>query len=72
MIDSADPDERINAPTARRLAGDVSDMTLWRWTRKGIIPPPDYIEGRRYWRRRKFLAALDAAARRSEQEARHG
>ena len=69
---TADPDELIDSATARRLAGGISDMSLWRWLRKGIVPKPMYIERRRYWRRGEFLAALDAAARRSEQEADHG
>jgi hypothetical protein len=36
-------------------------MTLWRWRHVGIIPPPVVIQGRNYWRKRAFLAAIAAA-----------
>jgi hypothetical protein len=30
---------------------EPSDMTLYRWIRKGVCPPPDLvIERKRYWR----------------------
>jgi hypothetical protein len=34
---------------------------LWRWRHVGIIPPPVVIQGRNYWRKRAFLAAIAAA-----------
>lgn len=61
-----DPDELITAFEARRLAGGISDMSLWRWIKKGILPSPLVIERRRYWRRGEFIAALNAAAERSQ------
>ncbi|KAA6184145.1 transcriptional regulator [Thiohalocapsa marina] len=54
-------DALITAAEARRLAGGISDMTLWRWLRKGIIPQPIVIKRRRYWRRGEYLAALHSA-----------
>jgi DNA-binding transcriptional MerR regulator len=50
----------------------VSDRTLDRWTEAGVLPPPMYIRGRRYWdleqlerlereRMAKAVAAQDAA-----------
>ena len=53
------PDEAlIGATEARRLAGNVSDMTLWRWMKDGIIPQPTKIRRRNYWKRGEFIAAL--------------
>ena len=54
----------INSSEARRLAGNISGMTLWRWGRAGVIPPPLRIRGRNYWRRDEFIHSLDAAAAR--------
>jgi len=61
-IDQADP--LINSNEQRRLAGNISAMTLWRWRKAGLIPPPVKIRGRNYQYRGEFLAALEAAARR--------
>ena len=61
-----DPDELIASAEARRLAGGISDMSLWRWIRKGILPQPLMIERRRYWRRGEFVAALNSAAERNQ------
>jgi len=58
----APPDDPlIPQRTARRLAGGISDMTMWRWRQAGIIPPPISIRGRNYWRKSVFLAALAQA-----------
>lgn len=27
----------------------ISPMTLDRWVKRGLLPPPVYIGGRRYW-----------------------
>lgn len=40
----------------RERFGGVSDMTLWRWVRKGILPEPQRINGRNYWREADVLA----------------
>jgi hypothetical protein len=47
---------------ARQLAGGISNMTLWRWRKAGLIPEPISIRKRNYWRRRDFMRALEAAA----------
>jgi predicted DNA-binding transcriptional regulator AlpA len=62
-------DALITAPEARRLAGGISDMSLWRWIRDGVVPPPRIIRARRYWPRGEFLAALHSASRQSGKEA---
>lgn len=33
----------------KRQLGDVSDMTIWRWTQQKILPEPVRINGRKYW-----------------------
>lgn len=64
------PDESlITAPEARRLAGAISDMTLWRWVRDGVVPQPLVIRRRRYWQRAAFVAALRCAGTETERDA---
>lgn len=55
-------DSLVNSSEARFLAGGVSDMTLWRWIKAGVIPAPLKIRKRNYWKRGEFIAALEAAA----------
>lgn len=57
----ADDGALITATEAKRLAGSISDMTLWRWHRAGVIPDPIKIRSRKYWNRGTFLAALARA-----------
>ncbi len=65
-------DELITSAEARRLAGGVSDMALWRWLKRGIIPEPLRIERRRYWNRRQFMDSLMAAGTRDDCDAKQG
>ena len=64
--DSAFADDAlVTQPTLKMLAGGVSDMTLWRWRRAGVIPEPTSIRGRNYWRAgdvRELLARLAGGA----------
>lgn len=63
--DSFTDDALITQPQLKRLAGDISDMTIWRWRRAGLIPEPSNIRGRNYWRSgdvRAFLARLAGGA----------
>jgi len=43
------PDRLLSARAVRELCGNVSDMSLWRWVRAGILPPPTKIRGRKFW-----------------------
>lgn len=61
-------DPLITQRKARDLAGGISDMTLWRWRRLGIIPPPLSIRGRNYWRKSVFLAALTQAGSHDQEQ----
>lgn len=45
----------------RRLVGNVSSMTIWRWRKAGILPPPLVIRGRNY----SHKSAIDAALARA-------
>jgi hypothetical protein len=60
-------DALINQSAAKLLAGDVSDMTFWRWRKNGVIPEPLKIRGRNYWQKGEFLQALETAAQESTQ-----
>lgn len=40
---------RYPSRTVRRMFGDISPMTLWRWQQKGLLPEPRKINGRSYW-----------------------
>ena len=56
-------DRLITADEVRRIAGGISDMTLWRWLKRGILPSPLVIERRRYWWKEAILDALQRAGR---------
>ncbi len=47
-----DPNEEY-LPTrkVRVRYGGKSERTIDRWIERGILPPPEWINGRRYWRR---------------------
>lgn len=51
-------DVLITSAQLAALAGGKSQMTLWRWLREGVLPPPIIIRRRRYWPRSVALAAL--------------
>jgi len=34
----------------RKALGDISDMTLYRWVKSGLLHPPEKFNGRNYWR----------------------
>lgn len=46
------------ARAVREACGNVSDMTLYRWIRSGVLPPPIVIRGRRYWKRSEWRQAI--------------
>lgn len=43
-------DALISQPKLRKLLGDVSDTTIWRWRSAGTLPDPVCINGRNYYR----------------------
>jgi len=56
------PQRLISAKAVRELLGNISAMTLWRWTRRRALgfPRPIYIGRRRFWREADILAWLVA------------
>lgn len=48
----------ITASQVRQLAGGICQMTLSRWVKAGVLPPPLFIRRRRYWPPAKITAAL--------------
>lgn len=60
---SADPGSVcITAAAVRRLCGNISDMSLWRWLDNPAMgfPKPFYIQKRRYWREADIQAWIVA------------
>jgi len=51
-------DELIQAATCRKMAGNISSMTEWRWRRAGLLPEPVQIRSRNYYRKGEFMRAL--------------
>ena len=58
------PHRRIPAGEVRRICGDVSEMTIYRWLNRADLkfPKPVYIGRRRYWREAEIIEWLDAHA----------
>ncbi len=54
----------ITQAEAKRLAGGISDMTLWRWLNDPDLdfPRPAYIGKRRYFRDAEIAAWIEAQA----------
>jgi hypothetical protein len=44
-------DEFLPTRTVRARYGGKSEKTIERWVARGVLPQPDWINGRRYWRR---------------------
>jgi predicted DNA-binding transcriptional regulator AlpA len=42
----------LNTAQVREACGQVSDMTIWRWSNDQNVgfPAPVYVNRRRYWR----------------------
>ncbi len=66
----ADKATLLNSAGVRTMCGDISDMTLFRWTRDLGFPGPDLVISRRkLWRRstvEKWLRAQERAQRQTQ------
>ncbi len=52
----------IQSKTLRKLLGEVSHSTLWRWERDGIVPPPVVrLGGLKMWPRSVVAEVLEAS-----------
>jgi len=52
-------DPLIPATKLRKIVGDISDMTLWRWSKHRGFPSPTKIGRRRYWRQSEVTAWVE-------------
>jgi hypothetical protein len=43
-------DKYLTTRHVRARYGGKSEKTVERWIGLGVLPPPDWINGRRYWR----------------------
>jgi hypothetical protein len=46
-----DEDDFLPTKRVRARYGGKSEKTIERWIELGVLPPPTWINGRRYWRR---------------------
>ena len=60
-------DERlITSATVRKLCGDVSAMTIWRWQKeRGFLRPYAVIGQRNFWKLQQIRNWIDEQARHS-------
>lgn len=58
VLETFGDDALVTQPQLKRIAGGVSDMTVWRWRRAGLLPEPTCVRGRNYWSARAVRAAL--------------
>ena len=66
---SNSPETLISQRELRGMFGNVSDMTIWRWRRDGLLPEPIVINRRNYFRAREIVAMQARLAAGSETEA---
>ena len=64
----SDLDRLISQPQLRHLFGQISDMTIWRWRKSGILPDPIVINRRNYFRATDIADMQARMASRSEGE----
>jgi hypothetical protein len=56
-ITSNSPDDLLTSTGVKAALGNISEMTLWRWSKTFGFPPPDLVIARRkFWRRRTIEA----------------
>lgn len=48
----------IAAQAVKERFGGISHMTLYRWTKSGVLPEPVQINGRNYWNENDIDAVL--------------
>lgn len=61
LTSTSAPHRRIPTAAVRKICGNISDMTLWRWLDNEALnfPKPIYIGRRRYWREADVVAWLE-------------
>lgn len=63
------PEALISQPELRRLFSGVSDMTVWRWRKNGILPEPIVINRRNFYRETDIAEMQQRFAHRPERKA---
>ena len=60
-ITLVDAPRLISASDVRKMIGNVSDMTIWRWLKdeKLSFPKPIYVQRRRFWRESELLSWIN-------------
>ena len=55
----------ISTADVRRMFGDVSDMTIWRWLKDANLnfPKPIYVLRRRFWREAELIEWISSQPR---------
>jgi len=61
-VETKTPERLLAARAVRDRLGGVSDMTLWRWVRDGVLPAPSKIRHRNYWSEAAVTAVVHGAA----------
>lgn len=60
------PETLIAQPKLRQIMGGISDMTVWRWRKDGLLPQPIVIRKRNYYRADDVTALQKRLASESE------
>ena len=47
--------------TVQLLGGGISQRSIWRWSREGIIPKPVKLGGRTLWKRKEIEQFINDA-----------
>lgn len=58
-------DAMMTSKQVREACGNVSDMTLWRWSKADGFPAPIKLNRRRYWRAAEVAAWWQGHAERA-------
>ena len=48
---------------------NVSESTIWRWVKQGVLPEPTYIGGKCFWHEEVVAHLLAQREQRTEEEA---
>jgi len=62
----SDLDRLISQTQLRRLFGEISDMTIWRWRKAGLLPQPIVINRRNYYRQSDIAEMQSRLSRESD------
>jgi predicted DNA-binding transcriptional regulator AlpA len=61
-VDMQSSEKLITTRQLRERVGGVSEMTIWRWVQRGLLPKPRKINSRNYWPESVIDGLLDKPA----------